>query len=459
MSGKYYSLSQRLKKSVIRKDLIGMLMKVKELFLWAVLFLICLLVSCRTISPTHPTAGQQIQNTMQQSIAINEGLSTPSGSKVPSKVNTALLPPLSHYVNPIRQEKPRFDITANNTPAREFFMGLVAGTPMNMVVQPNVSGTISLKLKNVTLEQTLDAIRDIYGYEYHRMSYGYEVLAPRLETQIFHINYLDVQRTGRSYTQLTTGQVSNIVGITTTGASVPGQPISYPQPTASPVGSNFPVAGAGTISSIETRTEMKFWKDLETTIQGMIGKQAGQSVTVNAQTGVIVVRAYPTELHRVGRYVNSLQSSLNRQVIIEAKILEITLNDQFKAGVDWSVLANPAYAGLNNTGSTNSGMGQSANSPFENTGLTTLNGIFAIRTKGDFQTLIELLQSQGNVQVLSSPHISTVNNQKAVIKVGSDEFFVTGVSTTNSVVGNNTLPSQNVSLTPFFSGITLDVTP
>ena len=66
---------------------------------------------------------------------------------------------------------------------------------------------------------------------------------------------------------------------------------------------------------------------------------------------------------------------------------------------------------------------------------------------------------QGNVQVLSSPRISTVNNQKAVIKVGDDSFFVTGVSTSNTIVGTNTLPSENVDLTPFFSGITLDVTP
>jgi len=73
--------------------------------------------------------------------------------------------------------------------------------------------------------------------------------------------------------------------------------------------------------------------------------------------------------------------------------------------------------------------------------------------------LVEMLASQGNVQVLSSPHISTVNNQKAVIKVGQDEFFVTGVSTTNTIIGTNTLPSQDVTLTPFFSGITLDVTP
>ena len=105
------------------------------------------------------------------------------------------------------------------------------------------------------------------------------------------------------------------------------------------------------------------------------------------------------------------------------------------------------------------GIGQDGTQIFPTTPLDPLVGMFAIRVNGDFKVLVRMLQTQGNVQVLSSPHISTVNNQKAVIKVGDDEFFVTGVSTSNTIIGTNTLPSQNVTLTPFFSGITLDVTP
>jgi MSHA biogenesis protein MshL len=207
---------------------------------------------------------------------------------------------------------------------------------------------------------------------------------------------------------------------------------------------------------------MRFWKDIEKSITSMVGTDANHNVTVNAQSGVITVRAYPSELKSVERYINSLQTSLNRQVILEAKILEVQLDDSFQAGIDWSVLANPAkpiidpITGVINK---NAGMGQDGTRAFKDTSFDDLTGIFAIRVNGNFKTLIKLLEGQGNVSVLSSPHISTVNNQKAVIKVGSDEFFVTGVSTTNSVVGNNTLPSQDVSLTPFFSGITLDVTP
>jgi MSHA biogenesis protein MshL len=338
-------------------------------------------------------------------------------------------------------------------------MGLVAGTNYNMVVNPNVTGTISMNLKNVTIQETMEAVRDIYKYDYHRTSYGYEVMQPQLESQVFHLNYLDVQRSGRSYMQLTTGQVSNSIGTVTSGGT--GSNNNNMQ---QPFGNNQPGQnannGQGTISSVETTSQMRFWKDMQKAVESLIDKGDGHSVTVNQQAGVIVVRAYPGELRRVSRYINSLQISLNRQVILEAKILEVALDDTYQAGIDWAVLGNPAQIDpATGLPSTDAGIGQNSNQIFADTDLKTLNGIFAIRINGNFKTLINLLQAQGNVQVLSSPHISTVNNQKAVIKVGTDEFYVTSVSTSNTIIGTNTLPSQDVSLTPFFSGITLDVTP
>lgn len=429
-------------------------------YLLIIILLTPYLSAChKTVHATHKTSVDQIQTIMQESIDINRGQrkvihTNKRRRPLPNNINSALLPPLSHYIQHEVVEEPRFDVAANKVPAREFFMGLVAGTPYNMVVHPNVGGEITLNLKNVTVKQTMDAIRDIYGYEYHRSSYGFEISPPTLETQLFHINYLDVQRRGRSYTQLTTGQISNKVGTVSVGG-------------AGSVGTSVPIAvpgstvpeGIGTISSLETKTEMEFWRDIEKSIRGMLPKDDVHNVTVNSQTGVISVRAFPAELHRIGNFIDKLQSNLNRQVILEAKILEVALDDQYQAGIDWSILNNPALVDANNAPVNQAGIGQNGNQLFPDTELSPFNGIFAIRIKGNFKLFINLLQTQGNVQVLSSPHISTINNQKAVIKVGSDEFFVTGVSTTNTIIGSNTLPSQDVSLTPFFSGITLDVTP
>ena len=416
------------------------------------------LVSCHTIHPTRPVSIQDSDEILENSIKGNKRLSAPS-ARLSAGVNNALLPPLSHYVNATKEGPIRFDVSANKVPSKEFFMGLVSGTNYNMVVSPDINGTISLMLKNVTIRQTMDAVRDIYGYEYRQTSYGFEVAPPHLETRIYHVNYLDVQRTGRSYTQLTTGQVSNSVGTVSVGGTTVNTG-NQPSP-GSPDGSS--PNGLGTISSIETRSEMRFWKDLEKSIGGMVGIEGGRHSSINSQSGLISVHAYPVELNRVARYLNSLQSSLNRQVILEAKILEVQLNDNYQAGIDWSVLGNPTKldAAGNVADPRKAGIGQGTTKGFADTDLKELltQGAFAIRINGNFTALIEMLQTQGNVQVLSSPHISTVNNQKAVIKVGQDEFFVTGVSTTNTLIGTNTLPSQNVSLTPFFSGITLDVTP
>lgn len=418
--------------------------------------LACLpLSNCKTVDPTHPISYTQSEQIINESIKIDKDKIKPArktASRVPGHVSDALIPSLSGYKKSKRKSIQRFDVSANKIPAKEFFMGLVNGTNLNMLVHNNITGTISVDLKNVTIRQTLEAVHDMYGYDYRKTSYGYEVFQPKLVSRLFHVNYLDVQRKGKSVTKLTTGQVSDKVGTVAMGAQ---NNTLGNTPQTSTTGD-----GDGSSSSIETKSEMEFWKTLEASIKGMVGSEPGHNVTVNSQTGIIAVRAYPAELKEIYRLINNMQASLNRQVIIEAKILEVRLTDEFQAGIDWGLLNNPAALDPS-TGrpSTEGGLGQAGNKIFEGTELRNISGIFALRVNGNFNMLINLLQSQGNVQVLSSPHISTVNNQKAVIKVGSDEFFVTGVSTSNTIVGTNTIPSQDVSLTPFFSGITLDVTP
>lgn len=433
---------------------------------FVMIFFITSLTACHLIRPTRQTSTTQGIATLNGSIRINEELEdhyrSQHFSSMSAGVNSALLPPLSHYFDTEKRSKEvRFDVNANNIPVKDFYMGLVAGTHYNMVVSPKITGTVSLTLKNVTVREALDAMQDIYGYEYHSTPYGFEIVLPAMETQVFHINYPNVERIGRSYTQLTTGQISNKIGTTSTGSSNNNNNNSFSQPLMSNNNAQDNVlgGGSGTISSLVTKSTEDFWKHVEDAIKSLIPMSDGRTVTMSAEAGIVVVHAYPSELRRVARYINNVQRSLQRQVALEAKIIEVNLNDEYQAGIDWSILANPAYDQLNGTGSTLAGIGQAANSAFPSTDFQQLNGIFAFRVNGDFKLLINLLQTQGNVQVLSSPQISTVNNQKAVIKVGQDEFFVTGVSTTNSVVGTNTLPSQDVSLTPFFSGITLDVTP
>jgi MSHA biogenesis protein MshL len=204
------------------------------------------------------------------------------------------------------------------------------------------------------------------------------------------------------------------------------------------------------IGDVETKSNIDFWKSLQLTLQNIIGKKDSRTVTVNPAAGIVVVYAAPRELKQVERYLDMVQNSMDRQVILEAKILEISLNNQFQMGINWKLFG----ASLN------------ALSDFPEVDIAQAN--FPDAFKGDvqwnpkdFTSVIKALETQGNVQVLSSPRVSAMNNQKAAIKVGFDEFFVTNVSQNQNIVTSSlvTQPTLNVNLTPFFSGITLDVTP
>ena len=181
----------------------------------------------------------------------------------------------------------------------------------------------------------------------------------------------------------------------------------------------------------------------------------------------------PDEHRQVAEYLATIQDSAQRQVVLEAKIIEVELSDGFQTGINWAALGNSGSTTV--TGGMvggqqlfDDGVSDLAGTPLtldpNGTPLSSFpssgfGGVFALAVSGtDFSAFVELLDTQGDAKVLSSPRVSTVNNQKAVIKVGSDEFFVTGVAS-NTTTGTATNTNNTVQLTPFFSGIALDVTP
>lgn len=385
---------------------------------------------------------------------------------LPPDVQEALLPPVSvELPEQARKVEQRFDIAVNEIPARQFFMGLVADSPYNMVMHPDVAGSLTLDLKNVSVEDVMQTVRDVYGYEYRRNGNVYQVMPARMRSRIFKIDYLDIQRTGSSRTRVSSGQVSEAAadndnednGDSGSGSSDNGDDRSS-------------VSG----SEVNTRSESDFWTELDTALSMLIGEEEGRRVVINAHAGLIVVRALPGELRDVEDYLATLQDVVQRQVILEAKIVEVELNEGFRTGINWSALGEPesgetVFGGQAGGGSIiTDGVAEFAGDIVR---LGPGNGIIAAETTSfggmnflsinmnDFTAFLELLKSQGKVQVLSSPRVSTVNNQKAVIKVGTDEFFVTDVETDTNTTLNTTNQSVNVELTPFFSGVALDVIP
>lgn len=416
-----------------------------------------LLLGCQTPSGWRESTRAQIDSSLEEAKAADA--KGPAG-QVPADVSQALLPPIEIAVpeGGTAPLEPRFDLTVSNAPARQVFMGLVEGTPYSMVVHPDVKGSISLNLKEVTVPEALDAIRQAYHFEYRREDNRFFILGRGIQARIYTVNYLNLKRKGKSDTRVSSGGIG--------------------QRTSSGGTSSASADATSGFSSIhlETQSEADFWKNLTATLTVIVGSEGGRKVVVNPQTGVVVVRATPRELRLVEDYLGTTHASVNRQVVLEAKILEVELNDGFQTGVNWASLSshgnkNYTIGQVGGGTSIDSGISEIAGNtgdlnpggiigPISGTNSSAFGGVFSIAVlSNNFSAFIELLKSQGEVQVLSSPRVSTVNNQKAVIKVGGDEFFVTGVSSGTAITGATTTTLPTVELTSFFSGIVLDVTP
>ncbi len=387
-------------------------------------------------------------------------------SAVPAAVSQALLPPLEIRLPHGRRAplEPHFDLSVNNAPAQEVFMGLVRGTPYSMIVPPDLTGTMTLHLKNVTVPEAMNAIREAYGYGYRRRGNRFLVQGLGMQTRIFHINYLDMVRDGESDIRVTS---SDLTQTQTSGTGMNGTGT-----TSSTTSRQTPSIRVKTISKND------FWGTLRKSLTTIIGTADGRQVVVNPQAGLVIVRAMPRELDMVRRYLRQTSKAVDRQVILDAKILDVQLNNQYQTGINWAALQGSSifaqtgggtiFGGggtsdiAGNTGSLNPAVaGNTPANVINNTAVSAFGGVFSIATKSaDFASFLELLQTEGTVHVLSSPRVSTINNQKAVIKVGGDDYFITGVTSTPfaSIGGTATVSSQ-VDLTPFFSGIALDVTP
>ncbi|MDP5240244.1 pilus (MSHA type) biogenesis protein MshL [Uliginosibacterium sp. 31-16] len=349
--------------------------------------------------------------------------------------------------------EPRFDLVVNDAPARQVFLSMVADTRYSMLLPNDLEGSITVSLKDVTLPEALAALQQLYGYEYRIQGNRVFIQSRGLQTRIMKVNYLNAVRRGGSDIRVISGSVGD--STTTTSGSQSGSTSSNQT--------------AFVTSKISTTGQSDFWSELAQVVKSIVGDQDGRSVVVSPQSGVLVVRATPGELAQVESFLTASQLSLERQVIIEAKIVEVTLSDTFQAGINWAAFGgNRITVGQLTPGSRITQSGSITTAPISSNPLRTLENASdaagamfgAVLHAADFSAVINLLEQQGQVHVLSSPRVATLNNQKAVLKVGNDDFFVTEVSTNSSTNSNgSTNVSPKLTLQPFFSGISLDVTP
>ena len=407
------------------------------------------LVGCQSV----PKDAVDMKEGLDEALKETKSFNGPKPlTQVPSSVQQELM------LNDMNQAKQgmlaekRLEVSATEVDAKDFFQAIVRGSRYNVIIHPDVTGQISLSLNNVTLSEALTVVEDVYGYEIIRRGNVVKVFPPGIRTETIALNYLFLKRFGSSTTTINSGGVSeNDPNSGNSGNNNSGNNSGGNNNQNGNSGSNSQNSGI----NLYTENESDFWKELKESLIAFVGTGEGRSVIVSPQAGLVTVRALPQEITAVKNFITATESHLHRQVIIEAKIMEVTLNDDFQQGIKWNKV-------LDQVGSADiiySTTGNVVGSVISDT-IGGVNSIaFSKKTSSsDFSGVIELLQTQGNVQVLSSPRITATNNQKAVIKVGEDEYFVTEVSSTTTT-GTSTTTTPTVELTPFFSGIALDVTP
>lgn len=426
---------------------------------------------CTTYRHPEPT---QAKDALKQAMSEQQKQAAPL-TTLPESVQSELLQ-LNRPQTPVPMPEKRLRIAAHDVEAVEFFGSLFKGSRYSVAVHPGVSGLVSVELKDVTLQEVLAVVGDMYGFDVQRKGNVFHIYPAGLRTETIPVNYLMMSRRGLSRTSVSTGGVTSNDNNNSNNNSFDSANSNNTSTSNSSASNGNSDNSNGT--RIETDTNSDYWTDLRTSLEMLIGTGDGRAVITSPQAGLVTIRAYPKELKAVREFLNQSESHLKRQVVLEARILEVALSEGYEQGVDWSGLtaswggnkgiptvaqpiltapgSAPAYNLLNGAGSLGSSLVGAANPIFKAIG----GGAGFTITDGNFNVAVNLLKTQGDVNTLSSPRVTATNNQKAVIKVGTDEYFVTNTSTTittnSSGVSDKT---PNVELTPFFSGIALDVTP
>jgi MSHA type pilus biogenesis protein MshL len=371
-----------------------------------------------------------------------------------------------------------FSLYARDSNIQDVLLAFSKESELNMVIDPELIGKVTIDLKRVTLKEALDAILTPLGWTYHVDGKFIRVSRPQMETRLFTLNYIASRRGGKRevYASTSTGG-----GLQT--STLPGQ-----QTALSPGGSR---TGYTDLVSID---DMDLWKEiqkgLEAYIFGMVEEKEvpsekeqitwtrtdgkGKKLVINRSTGVILVTDYPINLNKVASYLEIVEGSSQRQVTIQAKIMEVILSDEHKEGINWKVIeglprsTNLAWGLTNKAGTSGFPGGPSGFIISESTtgGTISTPGIFKIKPYGGIlaigaggtdvalSDIMQAISEQGDVKILSSPTISTLNNQKAIIRVGNqDVFFITGAVATQNTV------TQIIQPMTIDIGIILDVTP
>ncbi len=386
----------------------------------------------------------------------------------------------------------------------------------------SLTDRVTVNLKNVTMFEALDSFREVYGYDYTLDGNRIYVQQPELQTRLYQVDYVIGQRrgvsdmqviggasvggssggqqgqqsgSGGSFSSVQASALSTIVKSdlwgeiedalrTTLGCQIPrnlaagGAAGGAGGGAAGGAGGGAAGGAGGGAAGGASRADVKFEGDMRSgeRQRGVDGCTDGRAMSVSQMSGTVMIRGMPNEHRMVANLLRAMQLNVERQVIIEAKIIDVELNSGSQQGINWANFSNGLHrasvgantASISETGAGGGTLATTLGGALGTTMLGTAGGTAFTAGLGlalqfrNFSAMINFLQTQGEVHVLSSPRIATLNSQKAVIKVGSEEPFVTNITggTVTSVAGGAPVTTPaTLQYQPFFSGISLDVTP
>lgn len=377
-------------------------------------------------SPTHITAEEQ-----------------PVADDIPELVQAAPVVPVPEPT--VEQEK--YTVVVNEVPVKELLFALARDAQVNVDIDPRVSGVVTINAVDQTLPQILNRIARQVNIRYEFEGDNLIIQPDEPHYRTYKIEYVNLSREMEG-----TNTVTTQISTTSTGFEEGGG------------GSSGSGGGNNSTTSVQTDSLNQFWATLVKNVSALIGQTiagtsggAGQiPITENVipypETGLLVVKANTKQHVLVQKHIDLALARANKQVMVQATIVEVELRDQYQAGIDWSFIN--ASAGISVISDTITGVPVGTLSNFV---LRYLDEDIA--GEGDQLTLIvSLLQEFGDVQVLSSPQLMVLNNQTALLKVVDNEVFFTIES---DVSQNQTTTIQTVESTvnTVPVGVVMSVTP
>lgn len=351
----------------------------------------------------------------------------------------------SLLVSPIAEE-PRvaqelISFSVKNVDIKDVLLGLSRMSNANIVFEQDIAGKVSVDLREVTIDEALRDLLSPMGLEFTRDGRTIHITRQKVQTRIFTLNYVPTRRKGESQVAASSGGGTATSGTAAAGAAAPA------------AGGAAAGGGNAGFSRVQGEDSTDLWAEVRTTIERLLSPQGKYSI--NPMPGIVVVTDFPSQLDRIAKYFEAVETSVRRQVLIQAEVLEITLTEDFEYGINFTLSERARPGGRQ--GRMVIGQPTVIQPPtLIQQLLNPRTGIFNIGLADTtISALLDLLQSEGKLRVLSRPSVATLNNQKAIIKVATDDvFFETDTTFTAQGVAQTNVKSSIVTI-----GIVLSVTP